>query len=59
MYEQRPGDRVGQAAGDPLARTWWRLSEESIQLWDQHTREFIASGDAYAYVWGDEVPTGE
>jgi hypothetical protein len=59
MYERRAGDRAGQAALDPLARTWWRLSEESIRLWGQHTREFIASGDAYAQVWGDEVPNGE
>jgi len=56
MYERRPGDRVGQANADLMARTWWRLSGE-IQLWAQHTREWIASGDAYAYVWGGEGPT--
>jgi hypothetical protein len=51
MYERRPGDRAGEAR--LLTRAWWRLSDESIRLWDQHTREWIASGDAYAYVWGE------
>ena len=51
MYERRAGDQVGEF--DILTRSWWRLNEESIRLWDQHTREWIASGDAYAYVWGE------
>jgi hypothetical protein len=51
MYERRAGDRAGEA--QLLTRARWRLSEESIRLWGQHTREFIASGDAYAYVWGE------
>jgi SAM-dependent methyltransferase len=44
MYERRPGDRVGEANADLMGRTWWRLSEESIRLWDQHTRDYVASG---------------
>jgi hypothetical protein len=57
MYERRAEDRAGEARVQTRAR--WRLSEESIRLWDQHTREFIDSGDADAQVWGDEIPNGE
>jgi hypothetical protein len=56
MYERRAGDRVGEAASDLMARTWWRLSEESIRLWDQHTRDYVASGDAS--VFSNGLPDG-
>jgi hypothetical protein len=44
MYEQRPRAQGGEAESDAMARTWWQLSEESIRLWDQHTRDYVASG---------------